>query len=41
MSGCMACLCYGFVHAKDSKVMHDLFCFHASDHLYIVPTRFC
>ena len=31
MNECVACLCYGCVHAKDSKVMHNLCSMHALD----------
>ena len=36
MSECVACLCYGCVHAKDSKVMHNLCNMHALEQV-----RFC
>ena len=36
MNECVACLCYGCVHAKDSKVMHNLCSMHALDRV-----RFC
>ena len=31
MSECVACLCYGCVHAKDSRLMHDLCNMHDLD----------
>ena len=36
MSECVACLCYGCVHAKDSSLMHNLCNMHALDRV-----RFC
>ena len=36
MNECVACLCYGCVHAKDSKVMHNLCNMHALEQV-----RFC
>ena len=31
MNECVTCLCYGCVHAKDSRVMHNLCSMHALD----------
>ena len=36
MSECVRCLCYGCMHGKDNKVMHNLCSLHASDQV-----RFC
>ena len=36
MNECVTCLCYGCVHAKDSRVMHNLCSMHALDQV-----RFC
>ena len=36
MNECVTCLCYGCVHAKDSRVMHNLCSMHVLDQV-----RFC
>ena len=36
MSECVACLCYGCMHAKESRFMHNLCNMHALDQV-----RFC
>ena len=41
MNECVACLCYGCVHAKDSRVMHNLCSMHALDQVRFCISRFC
>ena len=38
MSECVACLCYGCVHAKDSSLMHNLCNMHASDQVTFISS---
>ena len=41
MNECVTCLCYGCVHAKDSRVMHNLCNMHALDQVRFCISRFC
>ena len=35
---CVRCLCYGCMHGKDNKVMHNLFCLHVSDQVTFISS---